>query len=166
MLLRRDDLLRFRQMLSSRKSHCYGGDCHTTEKRPKHRFWIHEQKRNKRHEIVNNRNIREVLKEYLSCYAGIEEIHESFAFFNTKKMDFKIPIKQVQAWKFIVSICDDVGLAGNYDTHSLRKTWGYHARMQGGDLALIMHKLNHRALPTPNATWASQMMYSKRLHND
>ena len=35
---------------------------------------------------------------------------------------------------------------GNFDTYSLRKTWGYHARMQGVDLALIMHKLNHESI--------------------
>ena len=27
-----------------------------------------------------------------------------------------------------------------------QKTWGYHARMQGVDLALIMYKLNHESL--------------------
>jgi len=26
------------------------------------------------------------------------------------------------------------------------KTWGYHARMQGVDLALIMHNLNHESI--------------------
>ena len=35
---------------------------------------------------------------------------------------------------------------GRLGTHSLRKTWGYHARMQGVDLALIMHKLNHESV--------------------
>jgi site-specific recombinase XerD len=28
----------------------------------------------------------------------------------------------------------------------LRKTWGYHARLQGVDLALIMYKLNHASI--------------------
>jgi site-specific recombinase XerD len=39
-----------------------------------------------------------------------------------------------------------VGLRGNFGTHSLRKTWGYHACMLGVDLALIMHKLNHESI--------------------
>ena len=28
----------------------------------------------------------------------------------------------------------------------MRKTWGYHARLQGVDLALIMYKLNHNSV--------------------
>jgi site-specific recombinase XerD len=28
----------------------------------------------------------------------------------------------------------------------MRKTWGYHARQNGVDLALIMHQLNHNDL--------------------
>ena len=56
------------------------------------------------------------------------------------------PIKRGQAWKIITTICKHVGLRGNFGTHSLRKTWGYHARMQGVDLALIMHKLNHESI--------------------
>ena len=35
---------------------------------------------------------------------------------------------------------------GSYGTHNLRKTWGYPARMQGVDLALIMQKLNHASV--------------------
>jgi hypothetical protein len=35
---------------------------------------------------------------------------------------------------------------GNYGTHSLRKTWGYHARMNGVDFDLIMYKLNHNRI--------------------
>ena len=58
------------------------------------------------------------------------------------------PIGRGQSWKFITSICHEVGLRGNYGTHSLRKTWGYHARLGGVDLALIMHKLNHASIST------------------
>jgi integrase len=39
-----------------------------------------------------------------------------------------------------------VGLKGNFGTHSLRKTWGYHARREGVGLDLIMEKLNHNSL--------------------
>ncbi len=113
--------------------------------RYKHRFWIHEHKRNKRHEVVINHSIREALEEYLEVYPGVAENSEHFVFFNTKTNGYSEPIKRGQAWKFIVSICREVGLPGNFGTHSPRKTWGYHARMQGVDLELIMHKLNHES---------------------
>ena len=112
----------------------------------KQRFWIHEQKRNKRHEVVINQSIREALEEYLAAYSGIANNPKNSVFFNTKTNAYSKPIKRGQAWKFIVSICHGVGLRENYGTHSLRKTWGYHTRMQGVDLALIMHKLNHESV--------------------
>ena len=110
------------------------------------RFWIKEQKRGKRQEVVVNESIREALKEYWSAYPGIKEKQENYIFFNPKLNDYSHPIKRGQSWKFITSICREVGLRGNFGTHSLRKTWGYHARMQGVDLALIMHKLNHESI--------------------
>lgn len=115
-------------------------------KQIKKRFWIKEQKRGKRHEVVINNSIREALKEYMSAYPAISDNPANFVFFNTKVNSYTEPIKRGQAWKLIKTICRDVGLTGNYGTHSLRKTWGYHARMQGVDLALIMHKLNHESI--------------------
>jgi integrase len=41
--------------------------------RHKYCFWIHEQKRNKRHEVVINQSIREALEEYLEAYPSIAE---------------------------------------------------------------------------------------------
>jgi integrase len=105
--------------------------------RPKRRFWIQEQKRGKRHEVYINNSIREALGEYLKAYTDIVENPENFVFFNSKMNVYSKPIKRGQAWKFIVSICCAVGLRDNYGTHSLRKTWGYHTRMQGVDLAVL-----------------------------
>ena len=114
--------------------------------RVRKRFWIKEQKRGKRHEVVINSSIRDALEEYLIAYPGISNDPENYIFFNTKMNDYIYPIKRGQAWKFITNICKEVGLSGDFGTHSLRKTWGYHARMNGVDLALIMHKLNHESI--------------------
>jgi integrase len=110
------------------------------------RFWIKEQKRGKRHEVVINESIREAFKAYLSANPGVGKKPENYVFFNPKTNDYSHPIRRGQSWKFITTICREVGLMGNFGTHSLRKTWGYHARMQGVDLALIMHKLNHESI--------------------
>jgi len=114
----------------------------------KHRFEIHERKRGKRHVVVINNSIKETLQEYLVAYPGIETNPDHFAFFNTKSKNYSESIKRGQAWKFITNISKEVGLHGNFGTHSLRKTWGYHARLQGVDLALIMHRLNHSSIAT------------------
>jgi len=110
------------------------------------RFVIKEEKRGKRQEVVINDSIREALGEYLAAYPAITNDPDNYVFFNAKANNFREPIKRGQAWKFIASICADIGLRGNFGTHSLRKTWGYHARMSGVDLALIMYKLNHASL--------------------
>jgi len=114
--------------------------------RIRRRFWIKERKRGKRHEVVINASIREALDEYWVTFPDIRGDRNNYVFFNSKTNNYSLPIKRGQAWKFITSICRDVGLSGNFGTHSLRKTWGYQARMSGVDLALIMYKLNHESI--------------------
>ena len=133
--------LRISDLLQLRIEHVLG-----EQKQMKKRFWIKEKKRRKRHEIIINKSIHDALVEYLSAYPSIADDQTNYIFFNTKTNNYAKPIKRGQAWKFAKSICLDVGLNGNYGTHSLRKTWGYHARMHGVDLALIMHKLNHESI--------------------
>ena len=121
--------------------------------RIKSRFWIKERKRGKRHEVVTNTSIRELLEEYLAEFPDIGKNSDNFVFFSSTTHDYSIPIKRGQAWKFITSICREAGLSGNFGTHNLRKTWGYHTRMQGVDLALIMHKLNHESIAYTKRYW-------------
>lgn len=107
------------------------------------RFWLTEQKRSKRHEVVINDSMRQALQTFLAAYPDIRVDPSHYVFFNTRTQDYTQPIQRVQAWKLVSGFCEAVGLRGSFGTHSLRKTWGYHARMNGVDLALIMHKLNH-----------------------
>jgi integrase len=122
------------------------GDFADADSKLQSRFWIREAKRGKRNEIVINDAMREALKEYLLAYPTITQNPQHFLFFNTKTGDFSQPIARKQAWKLIDQICHDVGLQGNYGTHTLRKTWGYHARLAGVGIELIMHNLNHNSL--------------------
>jgi integrase len=113
----------------------------------KTRFRIIEAKRGKRNEVTINDAIRETLTEYLAAYPDITQNPQNYVFFNSKTGSYSDHIKRAQAWNFISGICRDVGLTtDNYGTHTLRKTWAYHARLSGVDLALIMHKLNHNSL--------------------
>ena len=60
------------------------------------RFWIKEQKRGKRQEVVVNTSIRVGLEEYLAAYPEIIGDQNNFIFFNTKANDFMQPIRQVK----------------------------------------------------------------------
>jgi site-specific recombinase XerD len=88
------------------------------------------------------------MEEYLAAYPDILSDRTHFVFFTTKSNTpiYSEALKRGQAWKLLNAICKEAGLRGNFGTHTLRKTWGYHARMQGVDLALIMYKLNHNSL--------------------
>jgi integrase len=110
------------------------------------RFEVREIKTGKRHDVTINDSIRETLSEYLFSYPDVTSNPDNFVFFNSEYNRYSAPLKRGRVWEFISTICIEVGLQGNYGTHSLRKTWGYQARMQGVDLAIIMYKLNHASL--------------------
>ena len=61
------------------------------------RFWIKEQKRGKRQEVVINASIQETLEEYLAAYPEIIGDNSHFIFFNTKVNGFMKPIRRGQA---------------------------------------------------------------------
>lgn len=109
-------------------------------------FVIQEKKRGKRNEVAINDSIEEALNEYIEAYPAVVPNADNFVFFNTKTMNFTEHVQRGQAWRIISQLCDDVGLRGDYGTHSLRKTWAYHARLAGVDLTLIMEMLNHNSL--------------------
>jgi integrase len=109
------------------------------------RFLIREEKRDKRNQVVINESIRETLEIYLTAYPEVQSDTSHYLFFSSRRNgpSFKKPITRVQAWRIVDEMCKAVGLVGNFGTHTLRKTWGYHARQNGVPLELIMAKLNH-----------------------
>jgi integrase len=113
---------------------------------PVDRFTLLEQKRGKRYELAVNDSIADALRDYLQAYRAVQKDPNHFVFFNTKTMSYQQSIQRGQAWKLISHLCEDVGLRGDFGTHTLRKTWAYHARMNGVDLTLIMDRLNHNSL--------------------
>jgi site-specific recombinase XerD len=94
---------------------------------------------------VINASIRDALEKYVVAYPQAAASPDHFCFFSSKRSgpNYTRPLSRIQAWRLIAEVCQSVGLSGNYGTHSLRKTWGYHARQNGAPLELIMAKLNH-----------------------
>lgn len=117
-----------------------------TDNTPVERFWIREEKTGKRYELHLNGSINEAIEQYLAAYPNVVNDRGNFIFFNTKTMDYSQSIKRGHAWKTIRQLCEDVGLTGEYGTHTLRKTWAYHARQNGVDIETIMNRLNHTSI--------------------
>lgn len=52
-------------------------------------------------------------------------------------------ISRVQAWRVLNAAAQRAGVSHEFGTHSLRKTFAYHAYKAGVDLALLQNVLNH-----------------------
>lgn len=109
-------------------------------------FSLREQKTGKRYVLTINDSIREAWQFYAAHNDDVVQDRDNYVFFNLKTNDPHDPIQRGQAWRLIQQLCKDVGLNGEYGTHTLRKTWGYQARLAGVDLATIMRKFNHSRL--------------------
>jgi integrase len=64
--------------------------------------------------------------------------------FESRKGDNK-PITRQRAWQIINEVAQSVGIKDEIGTHTLRKTFGYHARMKGVSIELIQKLFNHSA---------------------
>lgn len=103
---------------------------------------IREGKTNKYRRIKLNKSARKALTE-------LSESHNFFELsdyiFKSRKGDNK-PITRQQAFDILKNAAKAVGIKENIGTHSLRKTWGYHAWKAGFNPAIIMEALNHSNL--------------------
>jgi integrase len=112
---------------------------------PRKHAVIREQKRGKRNEVVVNDSIQVALKLYLKAYPEVLTDASHFVFFSARRSGpiFTRPLSRSQAARLMSDLCHAVGLSGHYSTHTLRKTWGYHARQHGVTMEIIMEKLHH-----------------------
>src|SRR5690625_4628337 len=92
---------------------------------------LHEKKTGKRKRIRINNAIKQ----------AIRVANPNRYLFPSRKGDK--PISRVQAWRILNAADERVGLNIDLGTHSLRKTFAYHAYKNGTDIALLMRVLNH-----------------------
>ena len=102
---------------------------------------IKEGKTGRQAKIYLNDTVKEALNYYLDKIRGIDP--DSYLFKSersNKRLD------RVRVWGLIQEWVKEAGLEGErYGTHSLRKTWGYQARMQGVSISQIQNKLGHKS---------------------
>ncbi|MDP4126189.1 MAG: site-specific integrase [Bacillota bacterium] len=111
--------------------------------RVKDRINIREKKTGKTKTFPFSDTVIKALKEYLKGYLGelLLEAQPSMALFPSRKGGG--PITRQQAYRIINDAAKTVGIKDKIGTHTLRKTFGYHAYIAGVDVTRIQSLLNH-----------------------
>jgi integrase len=71
---------------------------------------------------------------------------DAYIFSNNKKEP--APISRVQAWRIVKAATRAIGLMDSIACHSLRKTFGYHAWINGTSPVVLMDIYNHSSYET------------------
>lgn len=103
----------------------------------KDRIRLREKKTSKFKDFPLSEKTKQAIKEYLKTrdYTENEPL-----FISRKNKGFLL---RQQAYKIINDVAKSVGIKEKIGTHTLRKTFGYHAYNNGYDIALIQKLFNH-----------------------
>lgn len=89
-------------------------------------------------------------KKRIKINAAIRKAFRELVPANAKPNDWLFPsrkgekaISRVQAWRILNAASEKAGVDITFGTHSLRKTFAYHAYKSGVELPLLMRILNH-----------------------
>ncbi len=96
-----------------------------------------KQKKNKKYRaVVLNNNVVTAIQQHIKQ----SKLADEDPLFLGKRGLLTVP----SVSRLVKSWCRDVGLKGNYGSHSLRKTWGYWQRMERGTaIPLLMDAFGH-----------------------
>jgi integrase len=118
-------------------------DVMTGKKKVKSRILLREKKTNKQRSFPISDNAKKAIEEYLAT----REYHlEEPLFISRKKQS---ALQRAQAYKVINDAAQSIGLVtkeNKIGTHTLRKTFGYHAYQARYDLTLLQKIFNHSPL--------------------
>lgn len=103
---------------------------------------LREGKTGKSRRIKLKRAAQKALSELLQ---GLGACKSDEYVFKSREGDNR-PITRQQALNILKDAARAVGIKEAVGTHTLRKTWGYHAWKNGFNPALIMETLNHSSL--------------------
>jgi len=108
----------------------------------KDRITLREQKTGK----VKNFPIADTAKKAIMEYLITRDFKlEEPLFLSRKEKQGKKTIGRQQAYIIINKIAKMVGLKDRFGTHTLRKTFGYHAYQSGIDISILQKLFNHSA---------------------
>lgn len=100
-------------------------------------FEIREKKTGKLRRITLNNGTLRTVQEWIE-YGDLEPESPLFL---SRRNGSALVVPSVH--RLVKSWCQEIGLQGNYGSHTLRKTFGYHAWKAGIDLPRLMVIFNH-----------------------
>jgi integrase len=98
---------------------------------------VKEKKTGKWRRFPFGKNVKKAIELYMKTY----DVEPEDWVFKSRKGDG--PIDRRHAWRILSETAQMVGIDEAIGTHSLRKTFGYHAYKSGVDLSMIQYLLNH-----------------------
>ena len=116
------------------------GDVMDVNGKVRDRITIREQKTGKCKDFPISDSARKAISEYMRTHLNVSQSDVLFASRKGNKA-----ISRQQAWKIINAAATTVGITDEIGTHTMRKTFGYHAYQSGVDISLIQKLLNHSA---------------------
>lgn len=118
---------------------------------------IKEGKTGKKNILVINKAVHGAIKLFLK---DVSPDDDDYLFKSRKGSNSPITIQAVN--NYVKKWCKAINLKGNYGAHTLRKTWGYHARMyHGAGFELICKRYNHS---NPAVTMRYLGIEDKEIH--
>ncbi len=105
----------------------------------KDRITLREKKTGKAKDFPVGATAKKALQEYLGNTKNLDK--EGYLFPSRKKGNGSI--SRVQAYRILNEAARLAGLEERIGTHTLRKTFGYHAYRMGLDLSVIQKLMNH-----------------------
>ncbi|MBJ6800160.1 tyrosine-type recombinase/integrase [Geomonas propionica] len=102
-------------------------------------FTVREQKTSKKRDVTLNKAAYDALQALLTI---MPDAADDVPIFNGRKGDKALTVSTLN--RLVKEWCSWCNLPGNYGSHTLRKTWGYHQRVTfKRDLPEIMVALGH-----------------------
>lgn len=105
--------------------------------KPHDRIALREQKTGKAKDFPLSASAQKAIREYLDTRSI--RLHDPL--FPSRLSGYTL--QRAGAWKVINKAARAVGITDHIGTHTLRKTFGYHAYMMGTDITRIQKLLNH-----------------------
>ena len=99
---------------------------------------IKEKKTAKKRRITLNEEAIGAIEDLLTAYKGAYQSSDKLFQGQRGPLTVKTFTRLVKKW------CDEINLKGNFGSHTLRKTWGFHQRVRvGTSIPELMVMFNH-----------------------